>query len=151
MFCPNHAGKKITFEPTRRSRRPQAVEIAREILRDNKSPPKQRQYALLALAGSNSPGDEKLIDESINDASPLDVLLTNGLVIKSQLRDVALAVRIARNGQDPAEFGFDYLQTNDSTTYSPSSLGFKDSAARDAAFERWSSFTERRVFEENPE
>jgi len=126
-----------------RDRRPLAVEIARELLRDSETPVKQRQYALLALANSDNPDDEKLIDEAINDSSSLDALFTKGLVIESQLRDVALAVRIARNGQNPVEFGFDYLRPNDSTTYSPSSLGFRDSVERNAAFEKWSAFTRR--------
>lgn len=72
-------------------------------------------------------------------------------MIKSQLRDVALAVRIARNGEDPAEFGFNYLRRNECTTYSPSSLGFRDSAERNAAFEKWAAFASREMFEEQPE
>jgi hypothetical protein len=135
----------------RQDRHPQAVEIAREILSDRETPAKQRQYALLALASSNSPEDDKLINDALNDSSPLDILFTKGLVIKSQLRDVALAVRIARNGQDPAEFGFNYLRPNECTTYSPSSLGFRDSAERKTAFEKWSAFTSREMFEEEPE
>jgi len=126
-----------------RSRRPLALEIAREILGNVETPVKQRQYALLALANSNNPDDESLIDEAMSDSSSLDTLFTKGLVIESQLRDVALAVRIARNGQNPVEFGFEYLRSNETTTYSPSSLGFQDSAERNAAFEKWSNFSER--------
>lgn len=126
-----------------RSRRPLALEIAREILGNVETPVKQRQYALLALANSNDPDDERLIDEAIKDSSSLDTLLIKGMVIESQLRDVALAVRIARNGQNPVEFGFEYLRPNETTTYSPSSLGFRDSAERNAAFEKWSNFFER--------
>jgi hypothetical protein len=126
-----------------RDRRPLAVEIARKMLRDNATPVKQRQYALLALAKSVNPEDEELIDKAINDSSSLDVLFTKGLVIESQLRDVALAVRIIRNGRNPIEFGFDYLRPNDSTLYSPSSLGFRNAEERGAAFERWSTFTRR--------
>jgi len=133
-----------------RDRRPEAVKIAREILSDKEAPAKNRQYALLALANSNSPEDQQLIDAALNDSSSLDVLFTKGLVIKSQLRDVALAVRIARAGQNPAEFGFSYLRPSDSTIYSPSSLGFRDSAERTAAFERWSVFARRQVVEESP-
>jgi len=133
-----------------RDRRPEAVEIAREILNDKEAPAKNRQYALLALADSNSPEDQQLIDAALNDSSSLDVLFTKGLVIKSQLRDVALAVRIARAGRNPAEFGFSYLRPSDSTIYSPSSLGFRDSAERTAAFERWSAFARRQVVEESP-
>jgi hypothetical protein len=126
-----------------RDKRPLALEIARELLRAGDTPVKQRQYALLALVNSDNPDDEKLIDEAIDDSSTLDSLFTKGLIIESQLRDVALAVRIARRGRNPVEFGFDYLRPNASTTYSPSSLGFRNSEERNAAFEKWSAFTRR--------
>lgn len=124
---------------------PQAAEIARELLRDSATPAKQRQYALLALVRSNRPEDDKLIDDALHDSSTLDVLFTKGVVVRSQLRDVALAVQINRNGQDPAKFGFPYLRPNDSTIYSPSTLGFRDQAERQAAFDKWSATTGRQV------
>lgn len=130
-----------------RDRRPQAVEIARELLREEESPAKQRQYALLALLDSKSSEDEELVEHALDDSSALDVLFSKGLVIKSQLRDIALAVRITRRGQNPVDFGFIYLRLDDSTIYSPSSLGFKDSAERDEAFEKWSAYASRQVSE----
>lgn len=133
-----------------RDRSPQAAEIARDLIRDRKTPAKQRQYALLALATSNRPEDGKLIDDALNDSSSLDVLFTKGLVIKSQLRDVALAVQINRSGQNPADFGFNYLRPDSRTIYSPSTLGFLDAAERDAAFQNWSAFMSHRVFEGSP-
>jgi hypothetical protein len=126
-----------------RDRWPQSVDIAREILRDNKASASIKQYALLALAKSNFPEDGELIDGALEDTTPLDILFAKGLLIQSQLRDVALAVEISRNGRNPKEFGFHYLRVNDSTLYSPSSLGFTNATERNAAFEKWSNFNAR--------
>jgi hypothetical protein len=133
-----------------RQRSPEAAELARKILGDRETPVKQRQYALIALASSHSPEDEKLIEDALNDSSSLDVLFTKGLIIKTQLRDIALAVQIKRNGQNPADFGFNYVRLDDSETYSPSSLGFQNSIERDAAFEKWSAFIKREVPQKRP-
>lgn len=130
-------------------RRSQAIDIAREILRSDKATAKEKQYALLALLTTKEADDEKLIEEALGDSSSLDILLTEGQLVKSELRDVALAVQITRNGQSPGAFGFNYLRTDDSTIYSPSSLGFVDSAERDAAFEKWAAFTARQMHQES--
>jgi hypothetical protein len=132
-----------------RDRRPQAVEIARELLRNAETPAKERQYALLAMVDSQSLEDGELIAEAFDDSTSLDVLFTRGVVVQSQLRDIALAVEINRNGQNPVDFGFQYLRPNESTTYSPSSLGFRDPAEREAAFEQWSKFTSHQSFQES--
>ena len=126
----------------------QAVEFAREVLRDEASPAEQRQYALLALAKSHKPEDEKLISDSLADSSSLDVLIMEGFMIHSEIRDVALAAIIYRNGRNPKDFGFVYLRPDDSTLYSPPSLGFKDATERDAAFKKWSTFASHQGEEE---
>lgn len=121
-----------------RNERPQARTIAREMLADKRIPATQRQYALLALAKMNNPADEKLIRTALQDSSPLDTLFSRGVVIKSQLRDVALAAMIYRAGEDPKEFGFRYLKPDSTTLYSPSTLGFTTEAARTQATKKWS-------------
>ncbi|MEZ6056432.1 MAG: hypothetical protein R3C01_06980 [Planctomycetaceae bacterium] len=123
-----------------RERQPQAADIARELLRDSKTPAKQRQYALLTLTNTDNAEDDKLIDLALEDSSSLDMLFSNGILITSQLRDVALAVKIHRKGLNPADFGFNSLRPDDLTTYSLPSLGFSDSTARNEAFENWSAF-----------
>lgn len=130
-------------------RRSQAVDIAREILRADGASAKEKQYALLALITTKDAEDRKLIGAALNDSSPLDILFTKGKIVKSELRDVALAVQITREGQSPGAFGFKYLRADDSTIYSPSSLGFIDAAERDAAFKKWSLFAASRMLQES--
>jgi hypothetical protein len=72
------------------------------MLGDQQISAKQRQYAILALAKSKSIEDEKLIRQVLGDTTALDTVFKKGVLIKSQLRDVALATLIYRAGQDPS-------------------------------------------------
>lgn len=117
-----------------------ARKIARDISADERISAAQRQYAVLALAKFNDPVDEELVQKWLNDSSPLDTLFTRGVVIKSQLGDVALAATIYRAGQDPREFGFSFLKPDLDTLYSPSTLGFENEEQRTQAVKNWSAF-----------
>jgi hypothetical protein len=92
------------------------------------------------LAKFKNPADEELIQKWRDDASPLETLFSRGGVIKSQLRDVALAATIYRAGQDPREFGFEYAKPDPNTLYSPSTLGFKNEEERTRTKKNWSAF-----------
>jgi hypothetical protein len=126
-------------------KRPQARDIARDMLADERIPAGQRQYALLALAKFQNPADDEVIQKWLNDSSPLDTLFSRGAVIKSQLRDVALAATIYRAGQDPGAFGFEYAKPDPNTLYSPSTLGFKNEEERAQAVKKWSEVGETRA------
>ena len=127
------------------NKRPEARDIARDMLANERIPAGQRQYALLALAKTQNPADDALLQKALDDASPLDTLFTRGVVLKSQLRDVALAATIYRAGQDPREFGFDYAKLDPTTLYSPATLGFKNDEERDRAVKSWSAFAAERA------
>lgn len=122
-----------------RNDRTDVVTIARELLRNQATPASQKQFALLALAKDYLPEDDLLVQEFVDDASPIDTYFSRGVVIKSQLRDIALATLIVRAGKDPADFGFKYLRRDDRTLFVPSTLGFKDDDEQRAAFEKWLS------------
>lgn len=117
------------------------VPIARELLRNQATPASQKQVALLALAKYRSPEDDLLVQEYLDDASPIDTYFSRGVVIKSQLRDIALAALIVRAGKDPADFGFKFVRRDDRTLFYPSTLGFIDDDERHAALEKWLSRT----------
>jgi hypothetical protein len=88
-------------------------------------------------AESTDSTDEALMSRFLDDASPLGVYLSRGVVIKSELRDVALAAIIRRSGADPRQFGFQYVKPGATFLYSPATLGFSDSPQREAAFAQW--------------
>lgn len=115
------------------------VPIARQLLQDQAIPSSQKQFALLALAKSQLQEDDVLIQGFLNDSTMIDTYFSRGVVIKSQLRDIALAALIARADKDPTDFGFKYLRRDDRMLFSPSTVGFKDEDERRAAFEKWLS------------
>lgn len=120
-----------------RENRSQAIGLAREMLCDGRVTAKQKQYCLLALAKHIRPEDAVLVADALNDSSVLDVMVVKGVSVKSQLRDVALAVEIHRAGQDPRDFDFKYLRQDSRMLFSPASLGFKDDTERRQAFDKW--------------
>jgi hypothetical protein len=127
------------------NKRPQARDIARDMLADERIPASQRQYALLTLAKIKNSGDDALIEKALDDSSPLDALFTQGVVIKSQLRDIALAATIHRAGEDPREFGFVYAKPDPYTLYSPSTLGFDSEEDRAQAAKNWTVLATTRL------
>ena len=112
------------------------VVIARDLLKNQETPSNEKQISLLALAKSRDPQDDALITGYLKDTTEIDTYFTRGIVIKAQLRDIALAVLIARAGKDPVDSGFKYLRRDDRLFFAPSTLGFKDDDERRAAFEK---------------
>ncbi len=127
------------------NKRPQARDIALNMLANERIPAGQRQYALLALAKFKNPADDEVIEKWLNDSSPLDTLFSRGTIVQSQLRDVALAATIYRAGQDPGAFGFGYAKPDPHTLYSPSTLGFKNEAERARAVKNWTDFATKQL------
>ena len=117
----------------------EVVGIARNLLNTRETPVNQKRISLLALAKSHDRQDDVLIEGYLNDTTEIDTYFTRGIVIKSQLRDTALATVIARAGKNPKDFGFKYLRQDDRLFFAPSTLGFKDDVQRRAAFEKWLS------------
>ncbi|MCL4201507.1 MAG: hypothetical protein KJ000_03370 [Pirellulaceae bacterium] len=130
-------------------KRPQARDIALNMLADERIPAGQRQYALLTLAKFKNPADDEVIQKWRNDSSPLDTLFSRGAVIKSQLGDVALAATIYRAGQDPGTLGFEYAKPDPNTLYSPSTLGFKNEEERAQAVKNWTDFATKQRGDES--
>lgn len=126
------------------------VPLARELLQNQATPASQKQFALLALAKYRFPEDDLLVQGFLDDASPIDTYFSRGVVMKSQLRDVALVALIVRASKDPADFGFKHLREDDRTLFTPSTLGFQDDDERRVAFEEWLSQATRRSNGEMP-
>ncbi len=116
-----------------------AVPVARRLLRDPTVSARDKQHALFILADSDNPDDAALIRSFMKSAAPIDTYRLNGLAVKSQLRDVALAALILRGGRNPKDFGFTFFQQKSEGPQSPRHLGFVDDTARGRAFQAWSA------------
>ncbi len=69
----------------------------------------------------------------------------NNKVIRTQIRDVALASLLHATEQDHKEYGFELLQKNPETVFHIYTVGFEEDEQRLAALERWNKwFAENR-------
>lgn len=118
----------------------EAESLARAVLGDDGSSADTQQYALLVLADSLEPSDRELLTRFLDDDSPLGVYLADTQIIKTELRDVALAAVIQSSGEDPRRFGFRRAKQGAYLAYSPVTLGFACPAERMAAFDTWGNF-----------
>lgn len=143
--CVLVAGLVWFTSPTARPKRPLMVETEPQIDGDRESG--RRTTAVVSTIAQQ----RAHLLASAPDVLHLQLVSDEGGYVAQETGgDIALAVQIKRNGQNPADFGFNYVRLDDSETYSPSSLGFQNSIERDAAFEKWSAFIKREVPQKRP-
>jgi hypothetical protein len=61
--------------------------------------------------------------------------------IRIQVRDAVLAMAIRLTGQQPPDYGFKLLRSDEDTIYKVYTLGFLEDAERDAAFQKWETWS----------
>jgi len=122
---------------------------------ETKSPPNQgytRGAALGALAKLGGKDAVAKLESFFPDASELQQIHLGGnQIIKSQARDVALAMAVLASGQDLAPYGYPwYAQIAPQLAHNPhifyqaaTQLGFADDAQRTAAFKRYAEWKDK--------
>jgi hypothetical protein len=66
-----------------------------------------------------------------------------GQQLTTQVRDVALAMSVALNGQTIKEFGFEFIQNNEQAFQSPILVGFGNDTKRKAAFKKYQDWLDK--------
>lgn len=61
--------------------------------------------------------------------------------IRIQVRDAVLAMAIRLTGQEPPDYGFKLLRSDEDTIYKVYTLGFLEDAERDAALQKWQTWS----------
>ncbi|OYP34955.1 hypothetical protein [Rhodopirellula sp. MGV] len=115
----------------------------RRVLNSVSEPPPRLTVALLAIANQRKEIDH---DSTLQLAEWLQhyrsdqrvayvwrAMHPTRKVLRTEVRDVALAVEIARRGEDPRDFGFGSLQAHPRLGYQPYTLGFETEADRQQA------------------
>ncbi|MDM4013873.1 hypothetical protein [Roseiconus lacunae] len=110
----------------------------RNVLSDRSQSPANVSVALLAMSAQLTSNDElsHWLDDFQDDRRIATVWRTATpakRIVRSELRDVVLAIRLARQHSDPRDFGFASLRAHPRLGYQPYSLGFESSEQRDAA------------------
>lgn len=107
-------------------------------------------YAMLCLARFGAAEDTEILKPYLKNTRSCHSWSNARLakkLIRTQIRDVALATTIHLAGQDPADYGFQYLVRNEETVFTVYCMGFTEDADREATHIKWKS---RHTFEEPP-
>lgn len=110
------------------------------MLRDGGAQPHIAQYALLLIGKFGSRADMTVVTPLLTDENLLGSLSINNKEVRTELRDVALAVAVHVTGQDLGAYGFEHLQKNPQMVFQPMTAGFSTPAKREAAFKKWNEW-----------
>jgi hypothetical protein len=116
-----------------------AVEAALE----KKLPANTRASALLLLGKLGGRDLIPRLEPLLDEATPLGTVQLRRIMLTTQLSDVALAALVQLSGQQMSAYGFSYLEIVPGLKAfpSPDRLGFATPAARQAAIQKWKSWS----------
>ena len=97
----------------------------------------QFQYAILAIAKLGDRRHISILEHQLDDRTDVGTRTVKGVKYQIQACDIALAGLFHLAGKDPARHGFEHLQRHSDLLFHPSTLGFRDELARQAAREEW--------------
>ena len=104
------------------------------------------QYAAIAVARFGSAADIPLLAPHLKNVSVCHTWSNPQVqpgVIKTQVRDVVLALLIHLTKQDHKEYGFELLRTSPTTLFHTYTCGFTKEEKREAAQAKWNTWYEK--------
>ena len=110
-----------------------AAELCGQVLNDRTAAPSTEVTALLAAGALHRSDLELQAMARLHDSRTAHVwqlIASRKVKIRTQVRDVALAVLLHHRGIDPRQAGYRDLQADPSLIYRDHSLGFPDTSAR---------------------
>jgi hypothetical protein len=109
-----------------------------------RQPGSQAQFLQMALLVIGRFGDRQhlsVLEPLLDNRDSLFTHNQNGQAIKSEVRDVTLAVLVHLSGQDLKDYGFERIQRDPRTLFNISSIGFSSSATRDKSLAKWKAWS----------
>lgn len=119
---------------------PEGLPIALELLAKESLPLHLRQQALLAVGRLGNRQHLQAVLPYLKDEALLSITQDGQdpkQRIRTEVRDLALAVAVKLTEQNHAHYGFQRLRTNPYLLYDVNSLGFLTQSQRDAALAAW--------------
>ena len=123
---------------------PESITPALQILASQMPVPYYRQEAILIIGKYGTRERLSTLEPFLQDTTKCGQMqIVNGAPQPSdiQIRDVALAAMIHLSGQNPKDFGFEKIQTNEQTLFNVQTLGFADNEQRDTALKKWQDWS----------
>lgn len=119
---------------------PEALNLGRKTLAagDGQQSSDPTATAMLAIARYGTPADSEALSKYLDEDEVCNTWFRgNGKSIKIEIRDVAMAVALHLNGQDPKAFGFDLVQRDEASVFAIFTLGFENDVDRAAALRKF--------------
>ncbi len=116
-----------------------ANELCNQVFLDDGALPSCQATAMLCASALRRPDLESLLIDRIHDdrtAHVWQLIASRHTRIRTQVRDVALALLLHQHNMDPRQVGFDELQADPLTIFRDHSLGFADEQTRCSAHQR---------------
>jgi hypothetical protein len=113
---------------------------ARKVLENPGNQPYIRQNGILAIAKLGDKSDYALLESLLEDESRCASQRISKTTYETQMRDVAVAALLIMAGEDPAKYGFDRIQRNETNVFITSTIGFDDDKKRQATIEKFKAF-----------
>jgi hypothetical protein len=104
--------------------------------------PYMLQNAILAVGKFGDRRHVLALEPLLENNGQLGSYSQAGKTIKTEIRDVALAVLVHLAGQDLKDFGLTHAQKNPQYLFIASTLGFIDNSDRDAALKKWKAWSQ---------
>ncbi|WP_146512953.1 hypothetical protein [Rubripirellula amarantea] len=117
----------------------EAGEIASSVLADPSSSPSAVVTAMLVASKLNRSDfhfDFSSFTADTRTAHVWQMIADRKVKIRTQVRDVAMALRLHHHHFDPRQFGFEHLEADPLVGFRDYSLGFTDDVSRHAAHQR---------------
>lgn len=116
---------------------PQAIEPAAALANRKDAPAHLRPYGVLAVGKLGGKAQLASLEPLLDDATEFTMHGRDNQQIRTQIRDVALAVMVHLSGQKLIDYGFDHFSLNPSMLFNPGSLGFNKPETREKALAKW--------------
>ena len=119
------------------------LEIGKATLQDTTTSSSYRQYAAVAIAKFGGTEDIELLFPLLTEKTVVHTWSTNqveGGIIRTQARDVALALLLYMTRQSHEDYGYKYIQPNPTMIFNGYSCGFASDELRDQAQEKWAKW-----------
>ncbi|MBC8351098.1 MAG: hypothetical protein H8E66_03880 [Planctomycetes bacterium] len=113
---------------------------AREVFASPVASISDRIYACLCLAKFGDASDVPLLEAYLDDVNICAQDQINGVVVVTEIRDLALAALVHLTEQSPKDFGFDRILPDRRVVFSLKSLGFRDEQSRVQAIAAWHEY-----------
>ena len=120
----------------------QAIEPAAALANRAEAPAHLRPYGVLALGKLGGKAQLPALTPLLDDTTEFTMHGRDNQQIRTQIRDVALAVMVHLSGQKLIDYGFDHFSLNPSWLFNPGSLGFSKPEAREQALAKWRAWAE---------